>query len=207
MPLVFSARKNQRLSVSDRQFSIIIGSLLGDAYISPLGKIQFEHSEKAKQYVQWKFKEMDGIRYQKIGSAKRNLHGKIFYSYRFWTRQFFRPLRKMAYQENGKKYISQQWLAELTPLALAVWYMDDGHYERKKRRCIIATDGFSDDDREKLKTFLKMRFNVAITIRKSGKIALTQFETEKFFAIIHPYQIGCMAYKFPNPLTTKAEKL
>jgi len=202
MPLVFSARKNQRIVVTDRQFSIIIGSLLGDAYISPLGKIQFEHSEKAKEYVQWKFREMDGIRYQKIGHVKRNLHDKILYSYRFWTRQFFRPLRKMVYKQNGKKYISQEWLLELTPLALAIWYIDDGHYEREKKRCIIATDGFSDDDREKLRIFLKTRFNLAITLRKSGKIAMTQRETEKFFKIINPHQIECMAYKFPNPLTT-----
>lgn len=199
---IFHARKNQKLIVTDRQFSIIVGSLLGDAYLSPLGKIQFEHSEKAKEYVQWKFKEMDGIRYQNIGYVKRILNDKIFYSYRFWTRQFFRPLRKMAYQENGKKYISQQWLVKCTPLALAVWYMDDGHYEKDKKRCIIATDGFSDDDREKLKSFLKTKFNLTVVARKSGKIAMTQSETKKFFEIIHPYKIGCMAYKFPNPLTT-----
>ena len=201
---VFYARKNQRLAVTDRQFSIIVGSLLGDAYVSPLGKIQFEHSEKAKEYVQWKFKEMDGIRYQNIGRVKRILNNKVFYSRRFWTRQFFRPLRMMAYQTDGKKYISRKWLSELTPLALAIWYMDDGHYEREKRRCIIATDGFSDDDREQLKSFLKMKFNLAVTLRKSGKMAMTQSETEKFFEIIYPYRIGCMAYKFPNPLTTNS---
>lgn len=201
---IFHARKNQKLIVTDRQFSIIVGSLLGDAYISPLGKIQFEHSEKAKEYVQWKFKEMDRIRYQNIGYVKRTLNDKILYSYRFWTRQFFRPLRKMAYQENGKKYISQQWLAECTPLALAIWYMDDGHYEREKKRCIIATDGFSDGDREKLKSFLKTKFSLIVVVRKSGKIAMTQSETKKFFEIIHPYKIRCMAYKFPNPLTTNS---
>lgn len=205
MPFIFRARKNQRLFVTDRQFSIVVGSLLGDAYISPLGKIQFEHSEKAKEYVQWKFREMDGVRYQNIGCVKRTLNDKVLYSYRFWTRQFFLPLRLMAYQVNGKKCISQRWLSELTPLTLAIWYMDDGHYERQKRRCIIATDGFSDDDRERMKSFLKIKFNLAVIIRKSGKMAMTQSETKKFFEIIHPYKIACMAYKFPNPLTTNSD--
>lgn len=92
----------------------------------------------------------------------------------------------------------------LTPLAMAIWYMDDGHYERLKKRCIIATDGFSDEDRENLKRFLTEEYDLEIVVRRSGKIAMSQKETEKFLNIIAPYQVDCMTYKFLNPLTTEA---
>lgn len=77
MSKVFTARKNQKLILSDRQFSIIVGSLFGDAYISSLGKIQFEHSKKAQQYVEWKLQELEEIRYKKIGYVKRKKGGDI----------------------------------------------------------------------------------------------------------------------------------
>ena len=87
----------------------------------------------------------------------------------------------------------------ITPLALAVWHMDDGHYEKAKKRCIFAADGFSHKDRVCLAQLLRERFGLSVTIRKSGKMALTQRETEKFFALVAPYRIACMAYKFPDP--------
>ncbi len=203
MSLQFKARKNLRLEVTDRQYEIIVGSLLGDAYIHPNGKIQFEHSDKAKEYLEWKFRELDGLRYNKIGYVERKVGNSLTKSYRFWTRQFFRPLRNIFYQ--SKKRLSLEILQALTPLALAVWFMDDGYFEKPKRRCIIATDGFSVEDRNMLRLFLKSRYDLDIVIRKSGKISLNQSNTEKFFKIINRYRLECMAYKFPNPLTTKME--
>lgn len=204
MPKIFKARKSQKLILSDRQFDIIVGSLFGDSYVSVLGKIQFEHSKKAKRYLEWKFQELEEIRYKRIGYVKRKgISGNDLSSYRFWTRQFFRPLRNLIYRD-GKKYLPPAFLKMLTPLAMAIWYMDDGHYEYLKKRCIIATDGFSNEDRENLKCFLKEKFGFEIVIRKSGKIAMSQKETEKFLNIIAPYRLDCMAYKFLNPLTTKA---
>lgn len=181
--------------------NIIVGSLLGDAHIRPLGKIQFEHSIKAKEYLEWKFNELRTISYKKIGYVARQVSENPTASCRFLTRQYFRPLRWLSYR-SGKKYISANILRLLTPYAIAIWYMDDGHYERKKQRCIIATDGFSDADRKRLCNFLRKKFDLIFTIQKSGKISLTQVETNKFFQLILPYQLKCMAYKFPNPLTT-----
>lgn len=204
MSHIFRARKTQQLLVSDRQMSIIAGSLLGDAHIRPLGKIQFEHSIKAKEYLKWKFDELRTISYQRIGFIVRQVSENPTASCRFLTRQYFRPLRRLFYR-SGKKYISTEVLRLLTPHAIAVWYMDDGHYERVKQRCIIATDGFSDADRKGLCNFLRKKFDLVFVIQKSGKISLTQKETQRFFRLICPYRIKCMAYKFPDPLTTNPD--
>jgi len=90
---IFTARKNCKLFVTDRQYEILIGSILGDAYISPLGKIQFEQSLSQIDYLKWKFKELSEISYQNISYAERIKNNKKTYSCRFWTKQYFRPLR------------------------------------------------------------------------------------------------------------------
>ncbi|MBI5401457.1 hypothetical protein HZB05_01350 [Candidatus Wolfebacteria bacterium] len=202
---VFTARKNQRLIVTNRQFSIIIGSLLGDAYISPLGKIQFEQSDKQSDYLKWKFSELKNISYNKISYVERNKNGVVTKSYRFWTRQFFRPLREMFYKD-GRKHISDDLLELISPFSLAVWHMDDGHFEKRTERCIFATDGFNSNDLKKLINFLKQRFNLNATIKNGKKLMLNKNESKKFFKIIDDYYLDCMKYKF-NPLTTKIKNL
>ncbi len=52
--MIFTARKNLKLEVSDKQMQILVGCLLGDAYITKSGKIQIEQCDKQKEYVVWK---------------------------------------------------------------------------------------------------------------------------------------------------------
>ena len=35
-------------------------------------------------------------------------------------------MRQAVYFGDGKKHLSEEYLKALTPLALAIWYMDDG---------------------------------------------------------------------------------
>lgn len=64
-------RKNIAYSLSDRQTEILIGSLLGDAYIHPLGKICFEQSSLQQEYLLWKFAEFKNLAYPKIAQVVR----------------------------------------------------------------------------------------------------------------------------------------
>ena len=41
--------------------SVIIGSLLGDAYLYPNGTLQIEHSFAQASYVAWKYEKLLGI--------------------------------------------------------------------------------------------------------------------------------------------------
>lgn len=194
MSFIFTARKNQKILVTDKQFQIIIGSLLGDAYISNLGKIQFEQCDKQKEYLEWKFEQLKSISYEKIGKVKRVRNDKTYYSYRFFSRQFFRPLRDKFYL-NGKKIINMGMLEKISPLSLAVWHMDDGHLEVKRKRIIIATDGFNGDDLGKLRLMLDKKFGIKTAV-KEKKLLLNQKETAKFLEIIGKYKISCMRHKF-----------
>src|SRR3989344_6422190 len=98
--MIFTARKNLRLDVSDRQVEILVGCLLGDAYLTKLGKIQIEQSDKQKEYVEWKYQELASISYpnppkEVIRYEKRDT--RITKSFRFWTRQYFRTWRDKFY--------------------------------------------------------------------------------------------------------------
>ena len=193
--IAFTARKKQKLWIQPRQLDILAGSILGDAYVAPLGKIQIEHSIKQHEYVEWKYQELATISYPSPPVALRHVcrkSGQTYDSLRFWTRQFFRSLRKRFYE--GKQKIFPVDL-HITPLILAVWYMDDGHYEKKKNRCILATDCFDLNSLKRISRSFQKDLGINPTIRKSGKMAFNSLDCNKFRSVIAPHIIPAMSYK------------
>lgn len=192
LPSVLFARKNLKLKLTKRQMNILIGSVLGDGYISPRGQIQLEHSNKSKQYLFWKYAELKSLAYGRpslVGRIdKRN--GAEYESYRFWLRQYFRPWRKYFYH---KKYKIFPKGLKLTPLALAVWYMDDGCFSDK--RCTIAIENFPAKSRLAIQSALKKSFGLDTHIRSNGKLAMRARSHKAFFKIVKPYIHKNMRYK------------
>ena len=192
-------RKNQKLVVTSRQEEILTGSLLGDAYITARGQIQFEQSVHQKEYLFWKHQELSSISYKNVSIAKRfdkrYKHENI--SYRFWTRQYFASWREKFYL-NNKKIVPKD--IQLTPLSIAVWYMDDGCLSDNK--CIIATDGFSKDDICFLQKLLLEKFNIKTSVKNESKIMIKKESFNIFFSIIRPHIISSMFYKVFDPVTT-----
>lgn len=191
----FTARKQQVLWVHPRQLEILQGSILGDAYVAPLGKIQVEHSIKQLEYLQWKYQQLASITYPSLPVQVPRYNRRVdkhYTSVRFWTRQFFRTLRSQFYQ--GKKKIFPLDL-QLTPLMVAVWYMDDGHYEKAKKRCILATDQFDQQSLERIQTAFHSQYDIDTVLRRSGKLVFSQENRERFLRLIHQYIIPAMDYK------------
>lgn len=200
--VAFIARKQQTLWVQPRQLEILRGSILGDAYVSPLGKIQIEHSVKQSEYLAWKYQELASISYRGLPTHVPRYNrrvGKSYESIRFWTRQFFRSLRSQFYE--GRRKIFPVNL-QLTPLMLAVWYMDDGHYEKLKRRSILATDQFDQESLERVQSSLEDHFSIESVIRKNGKLVIARESLNSFFQVIGQHIVPSMHYKFVDPVTT-----
>src|SRR3990167_6129224 len=63
LPSVLHARKNLSLEMSDFQKEVLIGCILGDAYISKLGKVRIEQSVKEEEYVLWKYSVINSLLY------------------------------------------------------------------------------------------------------------------------------------------------
>ncbi len=52
-------------------------------------------------------------------------------------------LRSAVYLGDGKKFLSEEYLKALTPLALAIWYMDDGSFSLRSKGLQQRTAGGS----------------------------------------------------------------
>ena len=195
--LELTARKNLKLIVTDRQLEILVGTLLGDGYIYPKGKIQIAQSTKQFSYLMWKYNELRSLAYGLPTKKERfdKRVGKTYSESRFWLRQYFRSWRKIFYPK-GKKIFPIEFKKYITPLSLAVWYMDDGNYS-EGRNVKIATDGFDLESRNNLKNLLLIKFNVKSTLHKNGKLRVSNESLNRFFDLITPFIHSSMSYKIP----------
>lgn len=193
--LEFTARKNLKLKVSNYQMEIILGCLLGDAYITKSGKIQFEQCIKQLPYLKWKYKKLNNLAYGLPSFVTRYdaRYGREYQSARFWLRQYFRPLREKFYPE-GSKVFPINYQKYFTRLALAVWYMDDGNIY-KSSNIKISADSFDQSSREVLVALLFNKFGIYGTIQSSGKIRISNKSTYDFLNLVRPYIHSSIAYK------------
>lgn len=191
------ARKNQKLIITKHQLEILIGCLLGDAYIHPRGQIQIAQSSKQSTYVMWKYKELKSLSYGLPTKIERydQRYGKNYSQTRFWLRQYFRPWRNIFYPKD-KKIFPISFSKYITALSLAVWYMDDGNYS-EGRNVKIATDGFDFESKSNLKFMLKSKFEIESTLHNNGKLRIRYKSLKRFFSIIKPYIHSSMRYKIP----------
>ena len=192
---VLTARKFQQLLVTERQREILIGSILGDGYIYPKGKIQLEQSTAQKEYLFWKYEELKGLTYPAQPQLVNRFDlrtEKTYSSYRFWLRQYFRSWREIFYK--GKTKVFPKKLI-LTPLMVAVWYMDDGSYSDNS--CVISGESFSKHSLKIAQKQLWDQFQVRTIIRSNGKLLIRAKDQKRFGKIIKPWMHPSMQYKIP----------
>ena len=132
------------MKLTEKDMSILIGLILGDGFISEKGRIQIEHGEKQKDYCIYKAKLLHSvcggkdikvhecIRTRSILKDKKQFKESTFITYNFKKQsQSFIPIRKMLYDSNKRKHISEEVLKYLTPESIALWWMDDGCLTKK----------------------------------------------------------------------------
>jgi len=143
-------------SLTQFQKSVIIGSILGDGHIRIMpGRknafLEINHSQKAKEYVDWKYSILKNI-CKSAPKSRKNGENKT--AYRFFTKQHkeITELIKKFYK-NGKKTIPSD--LKLNPVILAVWFMDDGSKSRKSD-VYLNTQQFSYLDQKRLLHLLRL---------------------------------------------------
>ena len=188
-------RKNIAYSLSDRQTQILIGSLLGDAYIHPLGKICFEQSTLQKEYILWKYAEFKNLAYPKIAQVTRldKRSQSQTFSCRFFLRQIFRPWRNIWYLDGHKRLPIdlEKWF---TPLTLAVWYMDDGHLE-KDIVPLFASESFTKEESIVLSNLMYKKWQLKSYVNNNHRIRLCRESARHFIELIEHYVVPSMRYK------------
>ena len=190
-------------------YSVIIGSLLGDGYANKRSgegvRICYRHSIKHKEYLFWLYTFFfnrgytSNLQPRQYTRTIKSKEGKVYYGYEFNTFTFrsFSLIHKMFYK-NGKKVIPLNIYEYLTPLALAVWIMDDGCWVSSGVR--IATNSFKLEEVEILNNVLKSKYNLETTIQNiwlqnQYSIYIKKESVNNLRNIVGPYIHSSMLYK------------
>lgn len=186
-------------SLTDVQKSLIVGTLLGDGYMSckTNAYLQICHSIKQKLYVDFKYSILESL----VNSKPKSYQGnERRVGYRFCTRSLPRLTRfyKLFYQQNGKGKKSIPNELDFDKFSLAVWYMDDG--ARNRKSVYFNTQQFSIKDQKKLLRFLFQQFGLKGSLNKDKsyyRIRLFQESAQKLKHMIVGYMPQFMCYKLP----------
>lgn len=204
----------QTLKLSREQRSIIVGTLLGDGHLETQNKgktyrLKIEHSSKQSFYSDWIYDQFlewvntpPKTKLKLLGNKSLQNYGFQTLSvgqFRFYANQFY---------ENGIKRVPDRIGRWLDPLALAVWFMDDGSSKSKHHRALILnTHSFSKSDINKLRKTLVDRYGIDSTIRKQSdglQILIVGISAEKFYEIIQPHMLPNFNYKLGALVNTIA---
>lgn len=199
--------------------SIIYGTLLGDGHAEKRSngkatRICFYQESSHDDYLLYLHSLIANLGYcnttiPKI-STRLNKNGKIRKVIRFytWSYDLFNSIHSKWYIPNphpikGKsnfiKIIPKDIELYLTPLALAIWIMDDGAKVGKGLK--LSTNNFTYDELLLLTNVLKYKYNLTCSIQSTG----TKFQYHIYICvesmpnlvkIAKPYIIPSMKYKF-----------
>lgn len=182
-------------SLSEIQQQVILGCILGDGYMRKKtnAHLQITHSIAQKEYVDWKYKVFKNLVIKPPSSYKGN-EGRV--GYRFFTRSLpeITSFYKRFYQNRVKVVPSR---IALTPLSLAVWYMDDG--SKSYRSCYFNTQKFDLVSQNNLMRALK-KLGIKSSLNKDKiyyRLRLATENAPQFFKMVNPFIIESMRYKIP----------
>ena len=183
-------------SLSETQRSIVIGTLLGDGSMRCKANalLEINHSVRQRAYVDWKYRNFAEF----VSTPPRprpGNGGRI--AYRFVTRSLpeFTPYYHLFY-ESGAKVVPD---VELTPLAMAVWLMDDG--SRSRRALYLNTQQFDVASQRSLLWLLDSQWEIQGTLNRDKsyhRIRLSVASTARFVDLVTPYVLPEFRYKLPE---------
>ncbi len=197
--------------LSPQQWQVVLGGLMGDGSLSePVsrngGSARFRmgHGSNQTDYIDWKASLFGNIKQSRSTNAK----GDCFID--LTPLPELAELREAVYI-GGKKVLPWEYLKALTPLALAIWYMDDGSFSNRSKglqprtragsgRSEICVQALSEDSRRRLVEHLAGAFDLHPTLSLKGAhhqavLTFPKDETAKLHALIAPYVHPSMQYK------------
>ena len=192
--------------LSDQQRQLVLGSLMGDGSVSPKrdhsngpgmkSRFRFGHGPKQDGYARWKADLLAGVPH----SVSPHSRGGLMVE----TTPLIEldELREAVYV-GGKKVFSWDYLKELTPFALAVWYMDDGSFAVRRKdgsagRSDICVQAMDKGSQRRLQSTLRESYGLSCKLVDRVGQAFIVFDrdgTEALHELIAPYVPAVMDYK------------
>lgn len=199
----------EKLKLSDYQKEILIGLLLGDGHLETQNqgrtyRLKIEHTYWQKEYTDWLYQVFkDWVLtppQEKEQTVNSNLYKKYWFStvshgaFRFYAQQFY---------DNRHKILPKLIHKWLSPVAMAIWFMDDGSLKSNRHRALIFnTQSFSKSEVLRLSKIMEDKFGISAVLRKQSRkteelyqLVTVKDGAEKLAEIIKPYILPSMKYK------------
>ena len=197
--------------LSDQQWQTILGGLMGDGHLAPNTRgrrgvrYRMGHGAKQVEYLDWKCELLGNIGQSRTERPNGAVHVDLS------PLPELSELREVVYWGDGKKHLSEEYLKALTPLALAVWYMDDGSLAVRSKglqqrtadgsgRVEFCVEALSEGSRVRLAQYLRDTHGVECRVtlrgtRQKAVLTMTPAGTDTFLQMVAPYIHPSMAYK------------
>jgi len=207
---------NETARLSDQQWQLVLGGLMGDAHLAPNlhdrhgVRFRMGHGEKQVEYLDWKASLFGNI------GQSRNVNAKGAAFVDLSPLSELGELRKVVYWGDGKKHLTDDYFKSLSPLALAVWFMDDGSFSERllsdeakglqqrtaggSGRVEFCVEAMSEASRVRLADYLRDVHGVdsRLAIRGAAKkavLTMTTAGSSRFLELVAPYVHPSMDYK------------
>jgi LAGLIDADG DNA endonuclease family protein len=200
--------------MTQKQKQAVVGMILGDAYLQKTGKqnarLRLEQSTAQKDYLSWKVSLLPEYFQQKMQFLERYnpVWKKTYYYVRIQSSASpeFGKLQRLFYSEQ-KKFIPDTIDKLLkSPLALSIWFMDDGYFYLRDKIASIYIPNYDIASQKNLLNALAVNFNLQPSIKQKKKGLVLIFsvnETKRLLEIIQPNIIPSMQYKILlDPVST-----
>ncbi|MCL1468830.1 hypothetical protein [Argonema galeatum] len=196
--------------------SALVGMIYGEATLRKnLGGavvLKIIHSERQKEYLEYKsqiIQSMFGYEL-KVRSFDNNGYPGVELVTRNHAR--LRSLYPVIYK-NGKKQFTQKGLKILTPLGIALWYLDDGSLSYKRRegkihgRELTLNTYCSEAEAQLVKIYFEEQWDIHWTVvpnKSWWRLRMGAKEGRKLISLIDPFVTDCMRYKIDLKLKDTA---
>lgn len=191
----------QQSPLSKKTQEIILGSLLGDGSLKihpqyANARFSFRHSYRQKDYFFWKVERLKEISsdncYWVQGQDGKDGWGGKKLRYQSKALPVLTDLYKLTHKRKTKR-VRRRWLNKLSPLSLAIWWMDDGSLVSDSRQGVFCTDSFTKEEVKLIQRYLKVVWKVSTAIGQVGTLERYRLwlqsteELQKFLRIILPH--------------------
>ena len=157
--------------------------------------LEINHSFAQRSYVDWKYRRLAEL----VSTPPRARSGNgDCVAYRFVTRSVpeLTPYFRLFYESRRKRIPGE---LVLTPMTLAVWFMDDGC--RSRRAVYLNTQQFDEMSQRTMLTLLDEQWGIEGRLNRDKsyyRIRISVGGTERLRRIIEPYLLPELRYKLPQ---------
>ena len=183
-------------SLSEVQHSLVVGSLLGDGSMrcKTHALLEINHSANQRGYVDWKYQQLVEL-VATPPSLRQGNGGRV--AYRFVTRShpLLTPYYELFYELKRKRVPE----LELSPLSLAVWFMDDG--SRSRSAVYLNTQQFDKEAQWRLVELLQRQWGIKASLNMDKcyyRIRISVGSMPRFTELVQPHLLQEFRYKLPH---------